>query len=71
MARKKITHDRSDVRAQWKLLKDLGEEPVAVKYHPDGTFRIMLARYAEITRPQQAGASSASYWDKVMSDGSP
>jgi len=29
-------------------MKDMGEEPLSVKYHPDGTFRIMTKKHAEI-----------------------
>ena len=45
MAKKPITHSRADVRAMWKLLRDIGADPVSVKYHPDGTFRIMTRKH--------------------------
>lgn len=70
MPRKKITHSRSDVRAQLELMEKMGLEPVSVKFHPDGTFRIMTKKYAQITQADTKGISGASYWDKVLGDGS-
>lgn len=68
MPRKKIAHSRTDVRAMWDLMQKMGLEPVSVKYHPDGTFRIMTAKHAEITKPN-AEIISGSYWDKVLHNG--
>lgn len=46
-------------------MEDLGLEPVSVKLHPDGTFRIMTSKHAKIT----AGARSTetiNEWDEVF-----
>jgi len=68
MPRKKITHSRSDVRAQWELMEKMGLEPVSIKYHPDGTFRIMTRKHAEVTKADHQ-LSNPSYWDKVLDHG--
>src|SRR3546814_12286111 len=47
MARSKLTHNRADIRAMWELTEKMGQEPVAVKLHPAGTFRIMTLRHTE------------------------
>lgn len=70
MPRRRITHSRTDVRAQWELMEKMGLEPVSVKFHPDGTFRIMTKKYAEITKPPTSDLPGPSYWDKVLHDGS-
>lgn len=67
MPRKKLTHNRADVLAQWKLLQSIGEEPVSVKYHPDGTFRIMTRKHAEI-REKTLGSTEANSWDEVLTN---
>lgn len=68
MPKKAATHSRADVRAMWKLMKDMGEEPVSVKYHPDGTFRIMTKKHAEI-REKALGTLEANSWDEVLTHG--
>ncbi len=69
MPRKKIAHSRTDVRAMWELMEKMGLEPVSVKFHADGTFRIMTKKHAEITNPANSETSEGSYWDKVLSNG--
>lgn len=70
MPRKKIAFSRTDVRAMWELMEKMGLEPVSVKFHADGTFRIMTKKHAEIAKPSDAETPKGSYWDKVLSDGS-
>ncbi len=74
MPRKKISHNRTDVRAQWELMEKMGLEPVSVKFHPDGTFRIMTRKHAEINKPDNtpvATTGEADWWEKkVFGDGS-
>lgn len=70
MPRKKIAFSRTDVRAMWELMEKMGLEPVSVKFHADGTFRIMTKKHAEITKPSDVVTPKGSYWDKVLSDGS-
>lgn len=67
MPRRKITHNRTDVRAMWELMEKMGQEPVSVKYHPDGTFRIMTRKHAEITGPHLS-TSVGNPWDEVLTD---
>jgi hypothetical protein len=43
MGRNSITYNRADVKAAWQLLEKIGQKPTAVKFHPDGTFRIMTS----------------------------
>ena len=47
MARPKLTYNRADIRAMWELMERMGQEPVSVKLHPDGTFRIMTRKHTE------------------------
>ena len=58
------------VRAMWDLMQKMGLEPVSVKYHPDGTFRIMTAKHAEINKPPHGPSGSAGSvenpWDSVL-----
>lgn len=65
MPRKKITCNRADVKAQWQVLVDIGAEPVSVKYHPDGTFRIMTKKHAEITG-KAVNDNTQNEWDEVL-----
>jgi hypothetical protein len=45
MARKPCNPRPADVRAHIRALEALGKKVTAVKYHPDGTFRLMTADY--------------------------
>lgn len=65
MPRRKLTHSRADVRALWQLMEKMGKEPVSVKFHPDGTFRIMTKKHAEITKGAAADAAP-NPWDEVL-----
>ena len=63
MPRKSPSFSRADVKAMWKLLEGLGEEPCAIKYHGDGSFRIMTKKYLS----QNPNAPLvASDWDEVF-----
>lgn len=70
MPRKKIAHSRTDVRAMWDLMQKMELEPVSVKFHADGTFRIMTAKHAEINKPPRGQSGSAgdgaNPWDSVL-----
>ena len=69
MARPKLTHNRADIRAMWEMMEKMGQEPVSVKLHPDGTFRIMTRKYTEAkygTMAQPAG----NPWDQVFAHAS-
>jgi hypothetical protein len=70
MPRRKLTHSKADFRAQWEVMEKMGLNPVSVKYHPDGTFRIMTAKHAEINKPPSGSSGSgntggANFWDKL------
>ena len=65
MARSKLTHNRADVRAMWELMEKMGQEPVAVKLHPDGTFRIMTRRHTEAKYGTTAHPMG-NPWDQVF-----
>lgn len=67
-SRKPTIPSLAEVRRQWKLLIAIGEVPVSVKFHPDGTFRIMTQKHAEI-REKAIGALDANSWDEVLTDG--
>lgn len=64
MPRKKIAFNRTDVRAMWELMERMGQEPVSVKFHADGTFRIMTAKHAEINKPKGTPVKG-NFWDKL------
>ncbi len=53
------------MRALWQLMEKMGKEPVSVKFHPDGTFRIMTKKHAEITKGAAADAAP-NPWDEVL-----
>lgn len=65
MARSKLTHNRADIRAMWELMEKMGQEPVAVKLHPDGTFRIMTRRHTEAKYGTTAHPTG-NPWDQVF-----
>ena len=67
MPRPKLTHRRADIRAMWELMEKMGQEPVAVKLHPDGTFRIMTRKHVE-AKHGPAGQATANPWDQELSD---
>jgi len=62
MPRRKVTHSRTDVRAQWKLLVDMGAEPVSITFFPDGSFEITTAKGARI----EAAEPEYNEWDEVL-----
>ena len=70
MPRKKIAHSRTDFRAMWDLMQKMGLEPVSVKFHADGTFRIMTAKHAEINKPPPSlngpAGGGENPWDSVL-----
>ena len=72
MPRKKLSHSSADVRAQWAVMEKMGLEPMYVKYHPDGTFRIMTKKAVETKYAAQGfngTKQSGGYWDKVLNNG--
>ena len=71
MPRQKISFARADVRAMWALLVSIGEEPVSVKFHKDGTFRIMTKKHAEITKASIEEVSNSGFWDKACENVTP
>ena len=71
MPRRKITFARTDVQAMWTLLVSIGEEPVSVKLHKDGTFRIMTKKHAEITKALSEEGSNSGFWDKACENVTP
>lgn len=45
MPRKLPTYNQADVESAIKLMQMLGKTVTAVKFHPDGTFRVMTAEH--------------------------
>lgn len=66
MPRPKLTYSRADVRALWEMMEKMGQEPVSVKFHPDGTFRIMTRKHVE-TKYGPAAKITSNPWDQVFS----
>lgn len=68
MPRKKLSHSSADVRAQWAVMEKMGLEPQYVKYHPDGSFRIMTRKAVETKYAAQGSTGTkprGNYWDKL------
>lgn len=47
----------------WKLMKSLGEDPVAIKVHPDGSFRVLTAKCLAASGN---AAINPNEWDVVL-----
>lgn len=69
MPRSKLTYNRADIRALWELMEKMGQEPVSVKVHGDGTFRIMTRKHVEITHANNT-VSTGNPWDQGLPNGS-
>ena len=63
MARRKPTHNRADVIQAIKVLELLGKTVTAVKYHKDGTFRVMTSEHVSKASQPEAKPNS---WDEVL-----
>jgi hypothetical protein len=63
MPRRPCTHNRSDVRRAIELMESLGKIVTAVKYHPDGSFRVITSDHVSKTDPTNG---KTSYWDKAL-----
>lgn len=66
MPRRKITFNKTDVRAMWKLMKDMGEEPAAVRVFVDGSVRLLAIDAAKLVEGGEVKPSGPSFWDKVL-----
>jgi hypothetical protein len=62
MARRPCTHNRADVRAQIKLLESMGKAVTAIKYHPDGTFRLMTSEHVSKSSTNSDPAANLDDW---------
>jgi hypothetical protein len=65
MPRRKPTYSRADVKAAIALMEALGKKVTAVKYHPDGTFRIMTSEHVS---KDKTALDNSNPWDEVLSD---
>lgn len=66
MARLKLTVRRADIQALWTMMEKMGQEPVAVKHHPDGTFRIITRKHVE-AKYGPAAQLTGNPWDQAAS----
>ena len=66
MPRRKITFNKADVRAMWKLMKDMGEEPSAVRIFMDGSVRLLAINANNILEDGEVKPSGSTFWDKVL-----
>jgi hypothetical protein len=62
MPRKPITHNRNDVKQAIKLLEAMGKTVTAVKFHPDGTFRVMTSEHVSKSSNDVTPAASLDAW---------
>ena len=49
----------------WKLLEDLGQQPVSIRFYPDGAFHILTAEHVRIAR-DDAPDDEPNPWDEVL-----
>jgi hypothetical protein len=61
MARRPCTHNRSDVKRAVEMMEALGKTVTAVKYHPDGTFRVMTSDHVS-----KSDHAKGNPWDAVL-----
>jgi hypothetical protein len=64
MPRKPLTHNRNDVKRAIKLMEDMGKTVTAVKYHPDGTFRVITSEHVSKSSTDTDPAASLDAWLK-------
>ena len=64
MARRKPTHNRADVLQAIKVLESLGKTVTSVKYHADGTFRVMTSEH--VSKANQPGEAKPNSWDPIL-----
>lgn len=62
MPRKPSNLNRADVKQAIALMEALGKTVTAVKFHPDGTFRVMTKDHVSVP----AAADEPNPWDKVF-----
>jgi hypothetical protein len=62
MPRKPLTHNRNDVKQAIKLLEAMGKTVTAVKFHPDGTFRVMTSEHVSKSSSDVSPAASLDSW---------
>lgn len=63
MPSKPATISSPDFKRAWKALISLGEKPVAAKFHPDGTFRILTEKCLKNTGQNTVDPNE---WDVVL-----
>ena len=72
MPRRKPAHSQTDLQAGWKLMTKMGKEPNAIRFHIDGSLRLLCIDPAALTVMTDVAASgeAENYWNKVLNDGS-
>jgi hypothetical protein len=68
MPRRKPSFNRTDVKAAWDLHEKCGHEPMYVKYHPDGSFRVITRKHLEFTgqKISSGGNGAKTEWDVAL-----
>ena len=64
MPRKPLTYNRNDVKQAIKLVEEAGKTVTAVKFHPDGTFRVMTSEHVSKSSSDSDPAASLDAWMK-------
>lgn len=62
MPRKPCTHQRRDVKQAIQLMEAMGKTVTAVKYHPDGTFRVMTSEHVSKLASDLSPGASLDAW---------
>ena len=64
MPRRPLTYNRNDLKQAIKLLEETGKTVTAVKFYPDGTFRVMTSQHVSKPLSDSDPAASLDAWIK-------
>lgn len=62
MPRRPYTYQRRDVKQAIQLMEAMGKTVTAVKYHPDGTFRVMTSEHVSKSASDLNPGASLDAW---------
>lgn len=67
MARRKATHNKSDIRQAWDFMIKMGKTPVSITFKPDGSFRIITTDHLlAVHGPPPGNSGQVNVWDTVL-----
>jgi hypothetical protein len=62
MPRKPPTYNMSDIKKAIKLFEATGKTVTAIKFHPDGTFRLMTSEHVSKSSADLSPADNFDAW---------